>query len=131
MAKEESAWSPPAEDTTRDGHAEALRRLRDCAAGAGSWAAAVSAELQRGKLLGLNAGGETAAETEYARMSPTERRACVADLFRQWHRQGLVPGDVCESIGTLELERRQALLLPTAELGAPCGEESAYNNNSS
>jgi hypothetical protein len=108
----EPRWSPPAEDTTRDGHAEALRRLRDCAAGAGSWAAAVSAELQRGKLLGLNAGGEAEAETRYARMSPAERRASVADLFRQWHRQGLVPGDVCDSIFTLEFERRQALSLP-------------------
>jgi hypothetical protein len=118
MAKEEPAWSPPAEDTTRDGHAEALRRLRDCAAGAGSWAAAVSAELQRGKLLGLNAGGEAEAETRYARMSPAERRAYIADMIRQWHRQGLLPEDVCGSIVTLELERREALPLLSPEAGA-------------
>ena len=118
MVKEAQLWSPPAEDTTRDGHAEALRRLRDFAAAAGSWAAAVSAELQRGKLLGLHAGGEAEGESRYARMSPAERLAYIADMIRQWHRQGLVPRDVCESIGTLELERREAEKLPAPEVGA-------------
>lgn len=104
-------WMPPAEDTTREGHAEALRRLRDCAAGAGSWAAAVTAELQRGKLLGLNAADE-AGVTAYTRLSPAERRAQVGDMIRQWHRQGLIPTDVCESMVALELERRGAPALP-------------------
>lgn len=107
-------WMPPAEDTTREGHAEALRRLRDCAAGAGSWSAAVTAELQRGKLLGLNAPDDAGA-TAYTRLSPAERRAQVGDLFRQWHRQGLVPRDVCDSMVDLELERRAAALPAPAE----------------
>jgi hypothetical protein len=94
--KNASGWEPPAEDGTRDGHAEVLRRLRDRAAEAGSWAAAVTAELQRARLLGLNAaesGGHA-----YHRMSPAERRAWIAELFRQWHRQGLVPEEVQQTI---------------------------------
>jgi hypothetical protein len=127
---EEATWSPPPEDSTPEGHAAVLRHLRDSAARAGSWSAAVSAELQRGKLLRLNEadGGEGSV---YQRMSPAERQAWVGETLRQWHRQGLIPADVCQSITTLELERRQAegLPLPVSAAGADRTTETAPDKN--
>ncbi len=104
-SKEAAGWEPPEEDGTRDGHAEVLRRLRNRAAEAGSWAAAVTAELQRGRLLGLNEAEPADGINPYFRMAPAERRAWIAELLRQWHRQGLVPEEVQRSIALQAWER--------------------------
>lgn len=101
-------WTPPdegEEEVTRAAHQAVLRALRNDAARARSWGAAVTAEVARGRVAGFAIPPIDGLDDKNPPATREEAQARVVEWLRLLERDGLIPRVFAERVFIKELGR--------------------------
>lgn len=101
-------WTPPDEgedEVTRAAHQAVLRALRNDAARARSWGAAVTAEVARGRVAGFAIPPIDGLDDKNPPATREEAQARVVEWLRVLERDGLIPRVFAERVFIKELGR--------------------------